>query len=725
MQRRWHFLLLAALMLMGWWLASPTVFAQGTTITVTGRVVDQQTNTGLAGVRVCASTGRLLCTYAGTTDANGNFMITTGLPAGTTLNVFVRGGAPVPDTLAPTNRRVMAAPLALTNQDFFVPVALTYTKTEEIAHRGDRVTSPENTFEAVKRATEKQATYTEIDVFLADRGNTEPADDEVILSHGSLYKDEPRPVIGDIPTQVYGPTAACFDRRIETDADLDALLADCDVGTEMMIPIGNSWWPPFQEQRFPRLPAILDTYPTGTIYMVELKTTEIPGLTAEQRAARDTLLGGAVSDILAARLNSGQLAEVWVTSFSDAALDGVTDPRILKMRQVNADLIPGNAGIVAEVDNAVIRGYDALNFNLPSISNRVGLLNASTWGDYTRARGIKVAAYTLLGQGNNSATDAIEDKADLFMTDIVDDLQVKNGDRPDPHPIRSAFVQTEPSASSCLSVITNREVFNTTLRVRIFRTDTEGDFIVIPGLTDAEGYITIGLNALGRAEFSYTEENITITRVVPRYTDGNFEPTTDTTANSYPITVDIANEIRDGVFFKVQGEHSTFPNVDPLLEVEPCIGTGDVAISLRWYSVADLDLYVTEPNGETIFYGNPTSNTGGQLDQDANAACSNPTTTPIENIFWAPTLAPTGTYTVSVDIYDRCGVNNIPFELTVRNDGNVQLTNQGDPGDDGYTITFTYPPTPPLTETESGTEEGNLPLPRPELPKPPKAKPVP
>src|SRR5690606_2935905 len=46
---------------------------------------------------------------------------------------------------------------------------------------------------------------------------------------------------------------------------------------------------------------------------------------------------------------------------------------------------------------------------------------------------------------------------------------------------------------------------------------------------------------------------------------------------------------------------------------EPELGTGDVQITLRWESDADLDLHVTEPNGTEIWYADkgPTA-TGGQ-----------------------------------------------------------------------------------------------------------------
>ncbi|RRR72251.1 MAG: FHA domain-containing protein [Candidatus Viridilinea halotolerans] len=82
------------------------------------------------------------------------------------------------------------------------------------------------------------------------------------------------------------------------------------------------------------------------------------------------------------------------------------------------------------------------------------------------------------------------------------------------------------------------------------------------------------------------------------------------------------------------------------------VGTGDVQITLSWNASIDLDLYVTDPNGETIFYGNTSSSSGGQLDRDN--LCSNMVVGRPENIFWPSGGAPSGTYTISVNYYGNC-----------------------------------------------------------------------
>jgi hypothetical protein len=61
----------------------------------------------------------------------------------------------------------------------------------------------------------------------------------------------------------------------------------------------------------------------------------------------------------------------------------------------------------------------------------------------------------------------------------------------------------------------------------------------------------------------------------------------------------------------------------------------DLRCSLSWFNYDDLDLHVTEPNGNEIYYSRKISPTsGGQLDVDMNAGTGT-TRSAVENIFWA------------------------------------------------------------------------------------------
>lgn len=99
---------------------------------------------------------------------------------------------------------------------------------------------------------------------------------------------------------------------------------------------------------------------------------------------------------------------------------------------------------------------------------------------------------------------------------------------------------------------------------------------------------------------------------------------------------------------------------------EPELGTGDIQATLRWETVDDLDLAVTDPSGQTVFYRNPRVRSGGQQDVDANADCIEPVAKPVENIFWPTGGAPAGNYTVEARLYRRCAASGpVPFNLTV------------------------------------------------------------
>ena len=94
------------------------------------------------------------------------------------------------------------------------------------------------------------------------------------------------------------------------------------------------------------------------------------------------------------------------------------------------------------------------------------------------------------------------------------------------------------------------------------------------------------------------------------------------------------------------------------------VAGGDIQVSVTWDTQADVDLHVVEPNGAEIYYGSTMSASGGELDIDANAACSTSNLTQ-ENVGWAPGEAPTGTYIVRVDYWDACGTPQTDYIVTV------------------------------------------------------------
>jgi len=100
------------------------------------------------------------------------------------------------------------------------------------------------------------------------------------------------------------------------------------------------------------------------------------------------------------------------------------------------------------------------------------------------------------------------------------------------------------------------------------------------------------------------------------------------------------------------------------------VGTGDVEVALTMSEATDLDLYVTDPTGTTVYFGNTTGVTGGRLDLDANAACSGNLGMNNEHIYWERGHAPRGTYTVRVAHFESCVEGRpVDYRITVRNCG--------------------------------------------------------
>jgi hypothetical protein len=123
------------------------------------------------------------------------------------------------------------------------------------------------------------------------------------------------------------------------------------------------------------------------------------------------------------------------------------------------------------------------------------------------------------------------------------------------------------------------------------------------------------------------------------------------------------------------------------------LGTGDIQVTLRWTTTDDLDLAVTDPSGNTVTYFNRSIDSGGQLDVDANANCIEQNLSPIENIFWPPSQAPQGQYTIAVNLFQRCaGSGPISFNLTLLVQGNAEtLTGTVDEQNPVATFPFSLP----------------------------------
>jgi uncharacterized protein YfaP (DUF2135 family) len=79
-------------------------------------------------------------------------------------------------------------------------------------------------------------------------------------------------------------------------------------------------------------------------------------------------------------------------------------------------------------------------------------------------------------------------------------------------------------------------------------------------------------------------------------------------------------------------------------------------VTLSWSGGVDLDLYVTDPAQETVYFANPRSGSGGTLEHDVGCpaeSASNAESVSTESIRWQH--PPPGKYRVGVDFIDGCG----------------------------------------------------------------------
>lgn len=131
------------------------------------------------------------------------------------------------------------------------------------------------------------------------------------------------------------------------------------------------------------------------------------------------------------------------------------------------------------------------------------------------------------------------------------------------------------------------------------------------------------------------------------------------------------------------------------------VGEGDIRVTLTWTTDDDLDLHVVDPNGDRLWYVNPTVPSGGELDRDDNVGVCGTDAEPggVENVYWPVGSAPSGNYTVEIDNYFDCATTGT-WTLQVFVDGLLVLDESGTDLDNigpafsgmwkAYEGTFTY-----------------------------------
>lgn len=260
---------------------------------------------------------------------------------------------------------------------------------------------------------------------------------------------------------------------------------------------------------------------------------------------------------------------------------------------------------------------------------------------------ISISMMGCSSDSESSSTDSVDyvkDAASLMRNMKLDGATIKNGDVPVPTGELTDVIASMPRTV----IVTSNSLF----RIPIQTTTTEGRIprIVFIKLEGSDKYYQIDIDENGIP--------------VASNRSSNNPPRTQLSCSGFPNVRLEANGFQETPSYSNVAEVYTF---SPPLQAAPAdfgsfftnrnlwsrksitfkaldVGTGDVQVSLTWDTETDVDLWLTEPNNNKIWYINKQSSTGGELDFD-NTSGYGP-----ENIFYQNT-APSGTYKVEVNYF--------------------------------------------------------------------------
>ena len=100
---------------------------------------------------------------------------------------------------------------------------------------------------------------------------------------------------------------------------------------------------------------------------------------------------------------------------------------------------------------------------------------------------------------------------------------------------------------------------------------------------------------------------------------------------------------------------------------------GRLTVSLNWSGSADLDLHVTDPMGETLYYFHPASAAGGSISRDRECAGQQGQS---EVVSYPAGQAVSGKYQISVHYFRACGAaKDVAYNVSVESDAGTQTFN--------------------------------------------------
>jgi len=130
-------------------------------------------------------------------------------------------------------------------------------------------------------------------------------------------------------------------------------------------------------------------------------------------------------------------------------------------------------------------------------------------------------------------------------------------------------------------------------------------------------------------------------------------------------------------------------------------GTGKLQVSLSWDKESDVDLYLVEPNGTTIYYGNSQSTNGGELDVDSNAGCSIDGIKNENITYGDDAIVEAGQYIVRVNLWSVCSITEqINYTAIARLNGSIITPSWGSNPKNGF-----YPAG---SQSQGGGEEAGI-----------------
>jgi hypothetical protein len=110
--------------------------------------------------------------------------------------------------------------------------------------------------------------------------------------------------------------------------------------------------------------------------------------------------------------------------------------------------------------------------------------------------------------------------------------------------------------------------------------------------------------------------------------------------------------------------------LEATLAATPAAPAHELVVRLAFAGGADLDLWVSDPRDETVYFGNTPVRSGGALERDLRCDDATPR---VETVRFAK--PPAGGYRVGVDYQERCegGENVVPWAIAIEARGERRL----------------------------------------------------